>query len=67
MMLERWCKGVVIIDMRVDKILAKKVMVTLTKRRKKAVRSEQKTSPSIYASAKPISLARRIQRQAERE
>ena len=55
------------VDMRVDRVLDVKLVLLRIKRRKKAGRSEQEISPSMYASAKPMSLARRMRGQADGE
>lgn len=55
------------VDMRIDGVLDVKFVLLRMKRRKKAGRSEQKISPSIYASAKPMSLAKRMRGQADVE
>lgn len=55
MVLERRCKGAVIVDMRVDNLLDLKLAALRMKRRRQAGKSEQDISPSIYASAKPMS------------
>lgn len=55
------------VDMRVDKILDVEILALRIKERKKEVRSEQETSPSMYASAKPMSLASSMRGQADEE
>ena len=55
------------VDITLDKVLDVKLVLLRIKRRKKAGRSEQEISPSMYASAKPISLARRMRSYADGE
>lgn len=55
------------VDIRVDKVLDVEILASRMKRRKKEVRSEQEISPSMYASAKPMSLASSMRGQADEE
>ena len=67
MVLERRYKGSVIFEMRVDRLLDLKAVALRMKRRKKEGRSGQDISPSIYASARPMSFAKRMRDQADGE
>ena len=65
--LERLCKGAVMVDVRDDQILDVEIVLLRIKRRKRAGRLEQDISPSMYASAKHMSWARRLRGQADGE